>query len=125
MRESWLVFVHVTAAATAVGALLATATFLVGFPRLARRAAVTAAAAVFVTAVLGEITRARDGPDGQWLTIASGIAYAAVLLPAVAVVFLASIAQDRPPFARWTAALAAAVAVVALGVAFLMAAKPS
>jgi hypothetical protein len=125
MRESWLVFLHVTAGATAIGALLATANLLIGRPRLARRAAVTAAAAVFVTAVLGEITRAQDGVDGHWLTVASAIAYAAVLLPSVGVAFLASIAHDRPVLARGTAALAAAVAAVALAVAFLMAAKPS
>jgi hypothetical protein len=125
MRESWLVFLHVTAGATAIGCLLATAIFLVGLPRLARRTAVAAAAAVLVTAVLGEVTRARESIDGHWLTVASAIAYAAVLLPSVAVVFLASIAGDRPVLARWTAALATAVATVAVAVAFLMAAKPS
>jgi hypothetical protein len=125
MRESWLVFLHVTAGATAIGALLATATFLVGLPRLARPTAVAAAVAVLLTAVLGEITRARESIDAHWLTVASAIAYAAVLVPSVAVVFLASITHDRPVLARWTAALATAVATVAVAVAFLMAAKPS
>lgn len=126
MRANTLVFLHVLAAALTIGGLLATAVLSASsMRRLAGRSAVLAAVAAFVTAVLGEIVRAREDIEGHWLDVASGIAYAAVLLPAVALAFLASISTDRPTLARWTAALAGAVACVAVAVAFLMAAKPA
>ncbi len=126
MRSSTLVFFHVLAAAATVGGLLATATLAASaMRRLAGRTAVLTAIAAFVTAVLGEVTRAREDIDAHWLNVSSGIAYAAVLLPSIALAFLASIAGDRPTLARWTAVLAVVVAGVAISVGFLMAAKPA
>lgn len=126
MRSSTLVFLHVLAAAATVGGLLATATLAASaMRRLAGRTAVLAAVAAFLTAVLGEVTRAREDIDARWLNVSSGIAYAAVLLPSIALAFLASIAHDRPTLARWTAVLAVVVAGVAISVGFLMAAKPA
>ncbi len=125
MRASTLVFLHVLVAAATIGGLLATATLAAStMRRLAGRIAVLTAVAAFATTVLGEVTKARENVGAHWLTVASAIAYAAVLLPAIAVAFLASIAHDRPALARWTAVLAVATAAVALSVAFLMAAKP-
>lgn len=123
MRNDWLVFLHVLAGTTTVGALLATATLLAA-RRSAGGIAVVAVVAAIVTAVLGEITRAQENLDAHWLDVSLTIAYAAVLLPAIVIAFLVSIADGRPRLARWTALLALAVAAVTLVVAFLMAAKP-
>ena len=99
MRSSTLVFLHVLAAAATMGGLLATATLAASaMRRLAGRTAVLAAVAAFLTAVLGEVTRARENIDARWFNVSSGIAYAAVLLPSIALAFLASIATTGRPW---------------------------
>ena len=125
MRAETLLFLHVLVAMTMVGGLLATAVLAsTSASLLAVRSAVLAAAAAFVTIVLGETTRAREDLAGTWLDVASALAYAGLLLPAIALAVLASLAVSRPRLARWTSALAIAMLAVSLAVAFLMAAKP-
>ena len=126
MRSETLLYFHVLVAMTMVGGTLATVVLAAGpTRRLAVHAAVLAAAAAFVTIVLGETARAREGLEGRWLDIASALAYAGLLLPALALVVLAALAVSRPRLAPWTSALALGLLAVALAVAFLMAAKPS
>ena len=126
MRSETLLFLHVLAAMTMVGGILATAVLAsTSARRLAAYSAVLAAAAAFVTIVLGETTRAREDLDRRWLDVASALAYAGLLLPAIALAVLAALALSRPRLAPWTSALALLILAVSLAVAFLMAAKPS
>ena len=126
MRADTLLFFHVLCGVTTVGGLLTTAVLAPSSSRrLAAHSALLAAIAAFVTIVLGETTRAREDLHGRWLDVASGLAYAGLLLPGVALVVLSYLAVSRPRLAQWTTALALAMLVVSFTVAFLMAAKPS
>ena len=126
MRPDALLFFHVLCGVTMVGGLLTTAVLASSASRrLAAHSALLAAIAAFVTIVLGETARAREDLHGRWLDVASGLAYAGLLLPGVALVVLSYLAVPRPRLAQWTTALALAMLVVSFTVAFLMAAKPS
>lgn len=134
MRADTLVFVHVLLAMTLVGALLAAAVLSVAAHHreedeplrwLVWRAALLAAAAAFATIVVGEATRARESAEGNWLDIASGLAYIGLLFPGVALAVLGRLALTRARLVPWITWLALAMVAVAVVTAFLMAAKPA
>lgn len=131
-----LLYLHVIAAMTLVGVILASAVVnglassregeaSARLRAFAWRIAVGTVAASVLTVVLGEAVRADRDVDGRWLDISSGIAYVGLLLGSVVLAIVARLATDRPALTRRASWLALVMIAAALVAAFLMAARPS
>jgi hypothetical protein len=136
MRANTLLLLHLIAGMAMVGGLLMSAVLataarrreagLAGVLRaLVWRAALLAVAGSFATIALGEATRAREDVSGRWLDVGSGLGYAGLLLPSIALAVLARRAGARPRLLGWVTVLALGMTTIALATAFVMAAKPA
>jgi hypothetical protein len=127
VRPEALVFLHVLAAATLLGALLAVAVLSTAgdvATRLASRSAVLVLGATFATVAIGEAARAREDATGFWLDVGSMLTYLGLLFPSIGLVVLTRRTGGRAQLRRWVAVIALAMAAVALAATFVMAAKP-
>lgn len=128
MRAEALVFLHVLAAATLIGAVLAVAVLSPAgsaTARLAFRASLLTLAAALATVAIGEATRSRESPVGLWLDVGSMLGYIGLLFPSIGLAILAGRARERENLRPWVTGIALAMLAVAIAATFVMAAKPS
>jgi hypothetical protein len=123
-----LLFVHLLAAMTLVGALLAAAIAARhGDDRLqslVRGSAIAALTATVVTIGLGEGLAANEHASGGWLDASRGLAVFGLLLGSAALAVLAAWARTRVRLRQALSPTAVVLVLVALATAFVMAAKP-
>jgi hypothetical protein len=136
MRSNVLLFLHVLVGMTLLGSLLATTVTSLAARRLVgNRAAVlrsvgwwsaclTVAAAIAAVA-LGEALAADEDIDATWLDVSRDLAMGGLLVGGVVLAILARLAQSRPRLSGVVGPLGLVLVVIALAVAFLMAAKPT
>ena len=136
MRSDALLFLHVLAGMVLVGGLLATA--VAAFAARGRRddrgvllrsvawhGALAAVLATLVTVGLGEGLDAKEDLSGTWLDVSRALATFGLLVGGVVLAALARSARTRPALTNAVSWLALALVLIALAVAFVMAAKPS
>ena len=133
MRSNVLLFLHVLAALALLGGVLAAAVLALAARRTGaeslrlvawQTALLVVLPAAVATIALGEGLQAKEDLGGAWLDASYPLAYLGLLLAGIVLAVLGRLALRRPRLAGATGALAAVMAVVALAVAFLMAAKP-
>ncbi|MER3409160.1 MAG: hypothetical protein C4305_00205 [Thermoleophilia bacterium] len=130
-----LLFVHVLVAMTLLGAAIAACAAGLATSRSAAGSralqgacfwsAIITAASALVTIVLGEALAAGEDVTGSWLDASRAIAIVGLLGGGLAASLLARLAGNRPRLALASGLVSLLVAVLALAVTFLMAAKPT
>jgi hypothetical protein len=135
-RSNVLLFVHVLVGMALVGGLFATAVASLASQRLAGERAtamrsagwwfalMTAATAVAALALGEGLAAEEDVEDKAWLDVSRALTTFGLLVGGVVLAILARLALDRPRLAGVVGWLGFALALIALAVAFLMAAKP-
>lgn len=137
MRSDTLLFFHVLvgmallggALTAGISALAAGRTRQDGVAHALRRVSwssslVTAAAAV-VAMIFGEALASKEDVTATWLDVARALTLISLIAGGVLVAVLARLAVSRPNLGRAVGSLSLVLALVAVAVAFLMAAKPS
>ncbi len=135
MRSETLLFFHVLVGMALVGGLVATTVTSLAAARLVgpqadalrsvgRWTAAATALAAIATVALGEGLASDENASGAWLDVSRGLATFGLLVGGVVLAILAWLAPSRPGLTRFAGLLGALLALVALAVAFVMAAKP-
>ncbi len=136
MRSNTLLFFHVLAGMVVLGALVAAAVAVLAArgrddPRgemlrhVAWLAAVGALVGTIATITLGEGLDAKEDASGTWLDVSRALAMFGLLLGGAALAVVTRLLRSRPHLTRTAGILAVVLTLVALAVAFVMAAKPS
>jgi hypothetical protein len=121
-----LLFLHVLAAIAVVGALIAAAVAAAaGLWELVRRTAIAALAGMIGVIALGEGLAADEHAGGGWLDASRGLTVFGLLLGGTGLIILSGPARTRHRLGKLTALSAAVLVILALGIAFVMTAKPS
>jgi hypothetical protein len=136
MRSNTLLFFHVLVGMVVLGGLAASAVAALAargrsdergdlLRNLAWTAAVAALAATIAAVALGEGLAADEDASGTWLDVSRGLAVFGLLVGGAALAMLTRLTRSRPHLTKLAGPLAGALSLVALAVAFVMAAKPS
>lgn len=137
MRSDTLLFFHVLvgmallggALTAGISALAAGRTRHDGVAHALRRvswsSSLVAAVGAVAAVVLGEALASKEDVTATWLDIGRTLTFVGLIAGGVLVAVLARLAVSRPHLGRAVGSLSLVLALVAVAVAFLMAAKPS